>query len=100
MSEPNDLSAATLRELAEVKGQLTLITQLITQNNDATHQRINDLRHAIEGRFNGVESRVGQLEKNERETATKTAAVGALAGAVSSALVSATVAILHGGHGS
>lgn len=86
MSIPDQqLTTAMLTELAEVKGQLALITQLIQTNHDATHQRINDLRHSVDGRFDGVDSRLTRLEVNERGTAIRTAAVGAVSGAMVSA---------------
>ncbi len=92
----DDMGAFTLAELAAVKGQLTLIAQMIQHNHDATHQRIDDLRHSIEGRISGIDSRVSKLETNERDTAMRTAAVSALSGTVSGALVSAGLALLKG----
>lgn len=83
----DDIQARTLAELGEVKGQLAAITQLITLNQAATHQRIDDLRHAMTGRMDGHENRLGRLEQNERGTAIRAGATGALA----AALVTATV---------
>lgn len=91
----DEVAAATLAELAGVKGQLTLIAQMIHANHDATHQRIDDLRHSIEGRISGIDGRVSTLEKNERETAMRTAAVGAVSGSFAAALVSAGLALLR-----
>ena len=71
-----------MAQLGEVKGQLTIMMQLMQQNHDSTHQRINDFRHSVEGRLGGVEARIGVIEKNERGTAIKSATSGALAGAV------------------
>lgn len=84
MSDPN---ATVLVELAEVKGQLKLMTQMMQQNHESTHQRINDFRHAIEGRLSGVETRVATIEKNERGTALRGASSGALAGTVMTACI-------------
>lgn len=81
------LNTAMLTELAEVKGQLAIITRLIQTNHDATHQRINDLRHSVDGRFDGVDSRLTRLEENERGTAIRTAAVGAVSGALVTAAI-------------
>ncbi|WP_309679459.1 hypothetical protein [Polaromonas sp.] len=84
MSDPT-----VLVELAEVKGQLKLMTQMMQQNHESTHQRINDFRHAIEGRLSGVESRVATIEKNERGTAIRGAGSGAMAGTVVTACIEA-----------
>lgn len=78
----SDTNTAVLVELAEVKGQLKMMIQMMQANHDSTHQRIDDMRHAVEGRLDGVETRVGVLEKNERGTAVKAAAAGAVSGAV------------------
>jgi hypothetical protein len=82
MSDPN---AAVLVELAEVKGQLKILLQLTQQNHEATHQRINDFRHAVEGRIDGVEERITGLEgrvktveQNERGTALRSAGASAV----------------------
>lgn len=75
--------------LAEVRGQLTAMTQLMQQNHDSTHQRINDFRHAIEGRITGVEARLDKVEKNERGTALKGAGGGALSAAIVAAGIEA-----------
>jgi hypothetical protein len=88
----SDTSTAVLVELAEVKGQLKMMTQMMQANHESTHQRINDMRHAVEGRLDGVETRVGVLEKNERGTAVRAAGTGALAGAI----VAAGIAALKG----
>jgi hypothetical protein len=87
------LSAQALVEIASVKGQLQAITQMIQANHEATHQRINDFRTAVETRFTGVETRLNTLERNERGTALRTAGGGALAGA----LVSAALALINKG---
>lgn len=71
-------NAAVLVELAEVKGLLKAQMQLAQQNHEATHQRINDFRHAVEGRLDSLENRVVVLEKNERSTAVKSATASAV----------------------
>ncbi|MFI5447744.1 hypothetical protein [Polaromonas sp. UC242_47] len=86
MSDPNQ---QLLQQMGEVQGQLKLMMQVIQSNHDSTHQRINDFRHAIEGRLTGVEARVGVIEKNERGTAMRVASGGALAGAVVAAAIEA-----------
>lgn len=86
MSDNNSL---VLVELAEVKGQLKLMMQLMQQNHEATHQRINDFRHAVEGRVATVENRMTTLETNERATALKGAGSGAIAGAITGAAIEA-----------
>ncbi|OYZ76058.1 MULTISPECIES: hypothetical protein [unclassified Polaromonas] len=78
----SDNNVSVLVELAEVKGQLKLMIQLMQQNHEATHQRINDFRHAVEGRVTNVETRMSTLETNERATALKGAGSGAIAGAI------------------
>ena len=91
MSEPNDPNSNTsvLIQLGEVQGQLKLKTQMLQQNHESTHQRINDFRHAVEGRLQGVETRMTVIEANERATAIKSAGSGALAGAIMAAGVEA-----------
>lgn len=76
-----DIDAAVLVQLAKLEGQLASMQQLMHQNHESTHQRINDFRHAVEGRIAGVEARVGTLEVNERGTALKAAGGGAISGA-------------------
>lgn len=88
----NPSNAAMLAALGEVKGQLVHITQLITANQTATNQRIDDLRHAMEGRMNGHEGRIGVLEDRERSTAIRTAGVSA----ITSAIVAAGIAAMRG----
>lgn len=85
----SDNNVSVLVELAEVKGQLKLMTQLMQQNHESTHQRINDFRHAVEGRVSNVEGRMKTLETNERSTALKSAGSGALAGAITGAAIEA-----------
>jgi hypothetical protein len=85
----SDNNTSVLVELAEVKGQLRIMTQLMQQNHEATHQRINDFRHAVEGRVANVETRMATLETNERTTALKGAGSGAAAGAIASAAIEA-----------
>lgn len=98
---------ATLQQLSEVKGQLSVVmgmlqtqhesTQLLLNNHHAaTNQRIDDLRLAMgnqhlatEKRIDGLSSRVGKLEDNERTTALKTAGISAVAGAGMAALIAA-----------
>lgn len=87
--DTNAANAALMVQMAEVKGQLTVMTQLMQQNHDSTHQRINDFRHSVEGRLTGVEARVGVIEKNERGTALRGASGGAISGAVVLAAVEA-----------
>lgn len=84
MSDPNQ---QLLQQVGEVQGQLKLMTQMIQQNHESTHQRINDFRHAIEGRLTGLEARVGVIEGNERGTALRGAGSGALAGAFFTAAI-------------
>ena len=91
------LGAAALMQMAEVKGQLQTITAMIQHNHEATHQRIDDLRHTVENRFKGVDDRIGALERNERDTALRTAGVGALSGLMGSAFLQALLALLKRG---
>ena len=82
-------NTSVLVQLGEVQGQLKLMTQMIQQNHESTHQRINDVRHAIKGRLSGVETRVATIEKNERGTALRGAGSGALSGAIMGACIEA-----------
>lgn len=88
MTAPTDYSIL-LSHIGKLEGQLALMTQLIQQNHESTHQRINDFRHAVEGRITGVEARVVTLEKNERSTALKAASGGALSAALVTGAVEA-----------
>lgn len=80
MSPPaqRDPNHTLMLELAEVKGMLKTMQVAQQQNHEATHQRINDFRHAVEGRIGSLEGRVGTLEKNERSTAIKSAGASAI----------------------
>jgi predicted nucleic acid-binding Zn-ribbon protein len=96
-----------LSQLAEVKGQLSVVMgmlktqhestqQLLTHQHSATNQRIDDLRQAMgtqhaatEKRIDSLSSRVGTLESNERNTALKAAGVSALMGGGMAALIAA-----------
>jgi len=84
MTAPDNHSVL-LAHIGKLEGQLAVMTQLMQQNHESTHQRINDFRHAIEGRITGVEARVFPLEGNERSTAIKAAGGGALSGALATA---------------
>lgn len=88
----SDTNTAVLVELGQVKGQLTLLLQMMQNNHDSTNKRIDDMRHAVEGRLEGVEGRVSVLEKNERGTAVRSAA----SGAASALIVSASLAAIKG----
>lgn len=75
---------------------LSVLLQTIQMNHQATHQRFDDLRHSIDGRFDTVDQRMETIERrieiveaNERATALKTAAAGATAGALVAAGVEA-----------
>ena len=83
------VTIAALTQLCEVKGQLTSLMTMITLNHDNTNQRIDDLRHSIEHRFNGVESRVSKLETNERSTAIRVTSIAAGASALVAAGIEA-----------
>ena len=76
----------TLRALGQVQGQLTGIENLIRESSAATNRRIDDLKEAMDDRFQDHGERIARLENNERATAIKAAAIGATAGAVSQVL--------------
>lgn len=80
-----DPNSVILAHIGKLEGQLAVMTQLMQQHHESTHQRINDFRHAIEGRIDGVDARVMRLESNERNTAIKVASGGALSGALATA---------------
>lgn len=73
----------TLRALGQVQGQLTGIENLIRESSAATNRRIDDLKEAMDDRFQDHGERIARLENNERATAIKAAAIGATAGAAS-----------------
>jgi hypothetical protein len=83
MSEQTEI----VKNLGEVKGQLTAMQQLMMANHQSTNQRIDDLKESINTRLNGHEGRIGTLEKNERSTAIKAGTAGALAGALAAATI-------------
>jgi hypothetical protein len=83
--------------LGEVKGQLNTIMALLASQHEATNRRIDDFRSSIEGRLTGHADRIATLEKNERNTAIKTASVGAIAGAASSAAMTALLQLIKHG---
>ena len=86
MSTTPDNHSVLLAHIGKLEGQLAVMTQLMQQNHESTHQRINDFRHAVEGRIAGVEARVVALEGNERSTALKSAGGGAIVVAAIEAL--------------
>lgn len=97
-----DPNTNVLAQLGEVQGQLKLMTQMIQQNHESTHQRINDFRHAIEGRIDGVEEkiksveqRVDTIDKNERGTALRAAGGGAVSAAIVTGAIEALKLIVH-----
>lgn len=85
----SDEKNVVLVQLARMEGQLASLTQLMQQNHDSTHQRINDFRHAVEGRIGGVEARLDKIEDNERGTALRAASGGAFSGAIVAAAIEA-----------
>jgi hypothetical protein len=100
-------SNAAAVQLAEVKGQLKAMTQMIQAQHDATNQmlsaqhaatnrRIDDFRESVETRLDGHEGRIGRLEGNERATAIRAGASGALAGSLAGALVEGIKALVKG----
>lgn len=98
MSNPEEAShvnAIAMAQLAEVRGQLSTITQLLTINAKHTDQRIDDLRHAMEGRMTGHDSRLSKLETNERGTAIRTAGVAAVTSTIVAAGIAALKSIGH-----
>lgn len=99
MSDPNQ---QLLQQVGEVQGQLKLMTQMIQQNHESTHQRINDFRHAIEGRLDGVEARIDGVEarvdtidRNERGTALRGAGGGAVSAAIVAGAIEAIKLLVH-----
>lgn len=84
MSDPN---VAMLNQLAEVQGQLKVMTQLLMHQNQSTNQRLDDMRSSMETRFDGVDSRISTLEKNERDTALRTAGIASISAAAVSAVM-------------
>ena len=98
----NNPDTTVLVQLGEVQGQLKMMTAMIQQNHESTHQRINDFRHAIEGRIDGVEgridgveSRLATIDKNERGTALRGAGGGAMAAAIVAGAIEALKLIVH-----
>ena len=83
------INTAVLQQLGEVKGQLSGIAQLIQSNHAATQTRIEDLDKSITKRMDGLEKRVGVLEKNERGTAILAGSLGALSGTIVTAALAA-----------
>ena len=86
------INVTVLQQLGEVRGQLSGIAQLIQSNHAATQTRIEDLDKSITQRIDGLEKRVGVLEKNERSTAILAGSLGAVSGAI----VTATIAAIKG----
>ncbi len=78
----NDSNNAVLTQLAEVQGQLTVMTQLLMHQKESINQRLDDMREAMDTRFDGVEKRLQRVEDNERKTALMAAGTGAVAGAL------------------
>jgi hypothetical protein len=98
----NNPDSTVLVQLGEVQGQLKMMTAMIQANHESTHQRINDFRHAIEGRIDGVEAkikkvedRVDTIDKNERGTALRAAGGGAMSAAIVTGAIEALKMLVH-----
>lgn len=78
MNDQQNQNVLVLAQLEAMKLQLVGINNMIQSQHQATNQRIDDLRHSIEGRMDSHESRIEKLEQNERSTAVKAAGVSAL----------------------
>ncbi|MBY0236114.1 MAG: hypothetical protein K2W93_14130 [Burkholderiaceae bacterium] len=99
MSDPN---VAMLTQLAEVQGQLKAMTTMLMHNSQATNQRLDDMRGSMETRFDGmdkridgVDTRIAVLEKNERDTALRTAGIASISAAAVSAVMVAGAHLLR-----
>ena len=90
-----DINATGLAEISAVKGQLTTIILLIESHHAATDQRIDDMRRAVEGRLDGIEKRLGNVEANERITAIRTAGIAGTVGTAAGALVAAAFEVIR-----
>lgn len=86
-------NAAVMRELGEVKGQLTVLMQVMQSNTTATNRRIDDMRDAVAGRLDSHEKRISTLEVNERGTAVKAGMSGMVGAAIVSAAIKAITSI-------
>lgn len=87
-TEP-DVNTAALLELAQVKGQLSTVIQLLQQNHAHTNQRLDDLSRSVDSRFDKLDDRLSRVEDRERSTALRTASYGAGAAALVTAAIEA-----------
>lgn len=101
-SDPNATpeAIANARELGAVLAELKSIHNLINAGQQATNQRIDDLKDHLDDRFTSVDKRidsmsgrVSTLEKNERDTALRTAGMGAFSGGLMAAVIELAKAI-------
>lgn len=78
----NDSNSAVMAQLADVQGQLKVMTQMLMSQSQAMNTRLDDMSKAMNTRFDGVETRLQRVEDNERKTALVAAGTGAVAGAL------------------
>ncbi|MBN6732743.1 hypothetical protein [Burkholderia multivorans] len=83
----NDLNDKVLLALGTIQGELRGIREMVQHGQQATNQRIDDLKQAVTERIDGLEDRVVKLESDHGKLVAKTAGLGGVAGGAMTALV-------------
>ncbi|WP_346281896.1 hypothetical protein [Burkholderia cenocepacia] len=76
-----------LLALGNIQGELRGIREMVQHGQQATNQRIDDLKQAISDRMDTLEGRVSTLENGQGKLMMKTASYGGVAGAAITAMV-------------
>ncbi|WP_249214319.1 hypothetical protein [Burkholderia cenocepacia] len=76
-----------LLALGTIQGELRGIREMVQHGQQATNQRIDDLKEAVTERIDGLEGRVKTLEGDHGKLMAKTAGLGGVAGGAMTALV-------------
>ena len=83
----NDSNDKVLLALGQIKGELSGIRSMVQSGQQATNQRIDDLKQAVTQRIDGIEGRVATLESGKGRLMMKTTGYGGVAGAGIAAIV-------------
>lgn len=83
----NDSNDKVLLALGQIQGELSGIRSMVQSGQQATNQRIDDLKQAVTQRIDGIEGRVATLESGQGRLMMKTAGYGGVAGAGIAAMV-------------
>ena len=75
-----------LQQMAAVRAENAAMMRMMQLNQDSTNQRIDDMRHSIEGQLAGQADRIAKLEDDGKAMIWKMGGIGGTAGAVGAML--------------